>query len=664
MSVWALSKYFDISTDKSGKKFAPKKAPVRRPTGPESSQGSARHSVDRHTQSQTPQPQPVVRHLASSPAQSQTLIPPTIVQGPTQSAQAAPSRDIHAIQIQIQSRSTPTQSGSSPSAAIPHRQPSDCIANAGPSISSVTQSPSSTSAPADVSARRTRAQWQRSSISQPAGNTRRDQESEPFSTGPVAPAAKRRKLEKAQADVVSAVSHAVGPNVPLPTTEIDEAVAESGPNQNESLRPEDVRQGKAKNSTDLVINPRTKKASGMPASQSGPTIQDDVEGGRTEVQDQDAQAHSQPQRTRHRRSKKQTVQDAAAEIVGDAVQKSRKDPKRRGRRSKRSETPEDAENIRIAPSEMRMMELCRDGGIGRKSLREQELREMDRVQFVKKKQGELQDLMREAVSPPQNGPIESRRATERREDRQRERDEEITLNVPNTIIVNGQIQIDEESLQIDRHAAAAVLRNIEELDPIDENDLSRKVTSGSWLKRDKSGGWNEILLDRFYRGLRMFGTDFEMISMMFPGKTRHAIKLKFCREEKLDYPRIKAALMGEKLPVNLEEYEHMTGVEYEHPEELEKLMDEDRRRLEDEQIVEKQAMEDAIKEREAQAAVEREAAGDESGKESKKKRSKKRTKEGKGKKRERMPRNKQLGLGGFAHSAGEETSRAPVSATA
>ena len=332
------------------------------------------------------------------------------------------------------------------------------------------------------------------------------------------------------------------------------------------------------------------------------------------TQTQSSTGRKKPRRPRTR-DRQQVIEDAATEIVRDAIEGSTKDPKKRRRKSKRSPTPDDAENARIAPSETKMIELCRDIRKGRISLREQELREMDRAEFMKRKQRELQERMGQAESPSENGSAELSAAREERQERQQEREQAVALNVPNTIIVNGQIQIDEDSLQIDRHAVAAAKRNIEQLEPVDENDLSRKITSASWLKRDRSGGWNEILLNRFYRGLRMFGTDFELISKMFPGKTRHAIKLKFCKEEKLDYSRIKAALMGEKVPVVLEEYERITGVEYEDPKELERMMDEDRQKLEEEQAAEKQALEDAQQEREAQAAAERAAADEESGKE-------------------------------------------------
>lgn len=326
-----------------------------------------------------------------------------------------------------------------------------------------------------------------------------------------------------------------------------------------------------------------------------------------------------------RRKTRQSIEEAAAEVVEDAVQGSSKDPTKRGRKRKRVSTPEGAETIQITPSEVRMMDLCRDGGTGRKSEREKELEELERQNFIRKKQRQLQEVMGEAEPESQDPPLESIETRQEQLARQREQVQDVAHNVPNTIIVNGQIQIDETSLEIDRHAAAAIERDAEQLAAVEETDMTRKINSGTWLKREKGGGWNEMLTERFYDGLRMFGTDFEMISKMFPGMTRHKIKLKFCKEEKIEGDRIKATLLGEKLAVDLPELEKMAGTEFDDPEELERDLEEDRIRLEEETAAEKQALDEAKRERQEQIAAEQAAAENES--------SAKENRRGKGKKK-------------------------------
>ncbi|EME81594.1 uncharacterized protein MYCFIDRAFT_196946 [Pseudocercospora fijiensis CIRAD86] len=121
----------------------------------------------------------------------------------------------------------------------------------------------------------------------------------------------------------------------------------------------------------------------------------------------------------------------------------------------------------------------------------------------------------------------------------------------------GQIVEDESTMQVDSTAAAmaaAADRPVEEV-----NDLTTQINRTSWINNNrreatdrvplwkwKSDPWSEEETDRFYDALRMFGTDFLVISKMFPPKTRRMIKSKFTREEKLDPQRVTDALLGKQ----------------------------------------------------------------------------------------------------------------------
>lgn len=467
------------------------------------------------------------------------------------------------------------------------------------------------------------------------------------------PAAKRRKVVKTSRQDQSEQSHSpiTNADVIIPSTEINKSITESSSNTSAPVVPRSIpkatrtglsAQEKRKQQfahaaaevvADATKDPsaRATKSRGI-AKGKGIRI-NEMTAVRVPViaaQDPPSQyeeipAAAKPKRKYTKRRKpQQSIEDAAAEVVEDAVQGSSKDLKKRGRRRRRAPTPEGAETVKITPSEVRMMDLCRDGGTGRKSEREKELEELERAEFIRNKQRQLKEIMGEAEGDSQATPLESTEVRQERLARQREQEESVAHNVPNTIIVNGQIQIDETSLEIDRHAAAALERNAEQLDAVDETDMTRKINSATWLKRDKSGGWNEMLTDRFYDGLRMFGTDFEMISKMFPGRTRHKIKLKFCKEEKVNGNRIKATLLGEKLAVDLPELEKMAGTEFDDPEELEKDLEEDRIRLQEETAAEKQALDETKRERQEQIAAEQAAAeNDSSAKENRRGRGKK-----------------------------------------
>lgn len=103
--------------------------------------------------------------------------------------------------------------------------------------------------------------------------------------------------------------------------------------------------------------------------------------------------------------------------------------------------------------------------------------------------------------------------------------------------------------------------------------------------------WNDEETELFYRGLSMFGTEFQMISHMFPGKQRRHVKLKFNREERYNPARIDAALTGEKTTkMDIEEYKTLTGAQFESVEsimaeqrKIEESYDAERQRIADEQ---------------------------------------------------------------------------------
>ena len=654
--------------DKSGKKFAPKKAPTRRAAGPESESASNQPSLDGHTQPQTPQPRTSPRTevlLPASHVAAETEIP--CREAPTATNLEEPSG---VVRIAAPSRTNANQLRNSPVTAPRERQSE----NHAPPPPSITATPvAQTTLDSTPTANESNAAPLANGPSLPKAAPRKTNFSSQPQRGSTSPArahealaqeaterpAKRQKRVAATELDAPLAQKTTESTAPVPTTELDHtnATSESVPEVKLRAAQSDAGKNARKSKPQRKKLPRSQE---IPNGASEPAAEAEPAGEPGEESQSQAR-RKRPSKTKAR-PRKRNVEEEAAAIVDDAVQGTTKNHRKRGRRSKRAETPEGAENERISTADTTMVELCRDTRKGRTSSRERRLKEMDRAAFVAKKQRELQELMDQEAAPNTEGPAELAQPEEFHEARQEELERTVVHQVPRTIIVDGQIRIDPDSLRIDRHAAAAAERERDgEIEVIDENDLSRKVTSGSWLKRDQSGRWNELLLDRLYQGLRMFGTDFEMISRMFPGKSRHAIKMKFCKEERLDYPRIKAALLGEKEAVVLEEYEQLTGAEYEHPRELERMMEEDRKMLEEEQAVEMQAMKDAEREREAQAEAEREAAQEDSGNQSEGNRGK-RMKRGKDK-QQRGTKSKSPGKGSL-QGVGRRTSRGSIAAAA
>lgn len=120
-------------------------------------------------------------------------------------------------------------------------------------------------------------------------------------------------------------------------------------------------------------------------------------------------------------------------------------------------------------------------------------------------------------------------------------------------VVDGQIVLDDTTLQHDRHAEADEARG--DLEAREEHEFSRRTTKYTLMRRKtQSNSWTSLDTERFYDGLRSFGTDFEMISQMFGGaKSRRQVKLKFNREERANPAAVNGCLVGEKtVPMTLD----------------------------------------------------------------------------------------------------------------
>lgn len=294
---------------------------------------------------------------------------------------------------------------------------------------------------------------------------------------------------------------------------------------------------------------------------------------------------------RKRRAKK-TMEQVAAEIVADAVgessgaaENSTEGTKRRKRRWK-WKIPEGAEDHEIAPSEVKMADLVKDTRLGKGSKLEARLQEIDWDE-VKKKRKEAEEE------------AEKQRELEREEKRTgrsaRQDDVPAASTVPKLTLRDGQVVMEEESRIVDRHAEIEQGTD-EPVKVLDVDDVTRRVnqsTIGRQLGVKHKGHWNDEMTDLFYKGLRMFGTDFMMISKMFPGLSRRHIKLKYTREERTNLTRVHNNLIA-KEDVDMEEYSQMSNQVYEDPERIHEELRADEKRLRDEDV--------ARRAREAEAA--------------------------------------------------------------
>ncbi|KAL4926449.1 transcription factor TFIIIB subunit BDP1 [Aspergillus undulatus] len=262
----------------------------------------------------------------------------------------------------------------------------------------------------------------------------------------------------------------------------------------------------------------------------------------------------------------------------------KKERKRRTR--KREPTPEGAELIEIAPAVIKMSDLCKDLRTGKKSRRETELRALEQAEAERKKA--QQEEGREGT-PVKKTPDD----TSPKGEENGGTPNKMSQAGPVMRIVNGEIVLDTTSLQVDRHADAE--RNEGDLEDVIENSLTRKINQSTYGKRSKTESWDEDMTDLFYRGLRMFGTDFMVISKMFPGRSRRQIKLKFNNEERRDPQRIKDTLLGPRESIDINTYSEMTNTVYDDPRIIQQQLDEEKRQIEEQHERDKKAQEDLLR---------------------------------------------------------------------
>lgn len=172
------------------------------------------------------------------------------------------------------------------------------------------------------------------------------------------------------------------------------------------------------------------------------------------------------------------------------------------------------------------------------------------------------------------------------ERRRKELDGEVLAESSNALqvrLVNGEIVLDTDSLVVERTEGEANYGD-DPMEVVEENSMTRKVNSNTYGKRTNSSRWDEFETALFYDCISQFGTDFEMIANMMPGRTRTQIRMKFNREEKLCPEKVTEYMISKRKPMgnymcgmlcfrlfthsqflylDLEKYKEVSGIELE-----------------------------------------------------------------------------------------------------
>jgi transcription factor TFIIIB component B'' len=234
------------------------------------------------------------------------------------------------------------------------------------------------------------------------------------------------------------------------------------------------------------------------------------------------------------------------EVDGIEGEEGTREKKKRGRPA-REGTPSDAEDQTIDPDVTCMDSLAvTEVHWGRKSNLERQMREID---WEAVRQRRREEDSRAIVSKAEQEAADRVLAEQGAElAAQAGTNAQLRFNE-----ATGNMEIVPDSGTIDREGDAD--REIAEMVIDEQQDITNRLTTRSFMKNNKrfpnefllpgqGRRWNKELTELFYKGLTSFGTDFQMISQMFPGFTRRSIKTKFTREERDNPEGVKEALRG------------------------------------------------------------------------------------------------------------------------
>ncbi|KAN0060294.1 hypothetical protein ACQY0O_007623 [Thecaphora frezii] len=131
-----------------------------------------------------------------------------------------------------------------------------------------------------------------------------------------------------------------------------------------------------------------------------------------------------------------------------------------------------------------------------------------------------------------------------------------------TRIVDGKIVVDESSLFANFGNGEDFREGMEVIDEREGDRFVNSATRGKGFGRNKR--WTDDDTAKFYRAVQQWGTDFEMISRLFPGRDRAMIKKKWNAEERANPKMIDDAL-NNRLAIDLDAYSRAAGMDFSGP---------------------------------------------------------------------------------------------------
>ena len=133
-----------------------------------------------------------------------------------------------------------------------------------------------------------------------------------------------------------------------------------------------------------------------------------------------------------------------------------------------------------------------------------------------------------------------------------------------TRIVDGKIVLDEQSLFANYRDDELQDREQRHWEVIDEREGDQFINSASRGKQRRTQRWSAEETERFFQAVSQWGTDFEMITRLFPKRTRREIKSKWTKESRQN-PRQLDDAFRRRVKVDLTAYGNAVGVDLSGP---------------------------------------------------------------------------------------------------
>ncbi|WFD07337.1 hypothetical protein MVES1_002700 [Malassezia vespertilionis] len=133
-----------------------------------------------------------------------------------------------------------------------------------------------------------------------------------------------------------------------------------------------------------------------------------------------------------------------------------------------------------------------------------------------------------------------------------------------TRIVDGKIVLDEQSLYANYRDEEQQERELRTWEVVDEREGDQFVNSASRSKQRRTQRWSAEETERFFLAVSQWGTDFEMITRLFPHRTRREIKSKWTKESRQNAKRLDDAFVR-RIAVDLTAYGNAAGVDLSGP---------------------------------------------------------------------------------------------------